>query len=116
MMLVVCCRCGKKLGEHEGEGISHGLCPVCARVDEEKFFNGHEYEALSPGRDDYATHVCRHCGVLVEISQDGRMDEVPGQCSGKFGVYSYVIARTRRPDRSLDDSDLGFSWNKVKYE
>jgi len=29
-MIIVCAWCNKKLGEKEGEGVSHGICPECA--------------------------------------------------------------------------------------
>ena len=96
-------------GERKEEGFPD---PVQARIDEERFVYGHEYEPHN-GKADDSTHQCRRCGVLVAIAPDGKMDEIPGKCSGRLGVYSYVVARTRKPDRSLDDCNLGFVWNRT---
>ena len=50
-MRTVCCYCGKVIGEKDGEGISHGICPVCFEKEITKL-NEEEDDGKSIMRND----------------------------------------------------------------
>ena len=40
------------------------------------------------GRDDYATHDCDACGMVVELDEDGNpVNAINFECSGRLGDY-----------------------------